>query len=150
VPLIGVTFFRRRVTPAQLAALAVSYCAVLCVFGREVSLTGSNVPLGATLVFLSAIAYSVYLVCSGEVVRRLGALRLTALVTTVCTFAPVLMVMMAIERIGATLTAQAGTIGLLSTILMAVVILGEPFTPWIAAGTALVLLGIWLLTSPQA
>jgi drug/metabolite transporter (DMT)-like permease len=184
VLLIGVTFFRRRVTRAQLAALAVSYCGVLCVFGREVSLTGSNVPLGATLVFVSAVAYAVYLVYSGEEVRRLGALRLTGLATTVaciicigqffllrpvsamavaspvlwlsvlnatvCTFAPVLMVMMAIERIGATLTAQAGTIGPLSTILMAVVILGEPFTPWIAAGTALVLLGIWLLTRPPA
>src|SRR5580698_1181000 len=69
VLLIGVTFFRKRVTRAQLAALAVSYCGVLCVFGREVSLTGSNVPLGATLVFASAVAYAVYLVYSGEEVR---------------------------------------------------------------------------------
>jgi drug/metabolite transporter (DMT)-like permease len=184
VLVIGVTFFRKRVTRAQLAALAVSYCGVLCVFGREVSLTGSDAPLGATLVFASAVAYAVYLVYSGEEVRRLGALRLTGLATTVaciicigqffllrpvsamtvatpvlwlsvlnataCTFAPVLMVMMAIERIGATLTAQAGTVGPLSTILMAVLILGEPFTPWIAAGTALVLVGIWLLTRPPA
>ena len=64
---------------------------------------------------------------------------------TVCTFAPVLMVMMAIERIGATVVAQTGMIGPLSTILMDVVILGEPFTVWIAAGTLLVLAGIWLL-----
>jgi drug/metabolite transporter (DMT)-like permease len=68
---------------------------------------------------------------------------------TLCTFAPVLMVMMAIERIGASLTAQAGTVGPLSTILMAVVLLGEPFTVWIAAGTVLVLSGIWLLTRAQ-
>jgi len=40
------------------------------------------------------------------------------------------MVMMAIERIGAPLTAQAGTIGPLSTILLAVLLLGEPFTAW--------------------
>jgi drug/metabolite transporter (DMT)-like permease len=184
VLLIGVTFFRKRVTRAQVLALAVSYCGVLCVFGREASLTGSNVPLGATLVFASAVSYAVYLVYSGEEVRRLGALRLTGLATSVacviciaqffllrpvsamavaapvlwlsvlnataCTFAPVLMVMMAIERIGATLTAQAGTVGPLSTILMAVTILGEPFTPWVAAGTALVLAGVWLLTRPQA
>ena len=37
-------------------------------------------------------------------------------------------------------------IGPLATILMGVVILGEPFTPWIAGGTVLVLAGIWLLT----
>ena len=184
VLLIGVSFFHKRVTRAQLLALAVSYCGVLCVFGREVSAAGSNVPLGATLVFASAVAYAVYLVYSGEEVRRLGALRLTGLATsvacviciaqffllrpvaamavpapvlwlsvlnaTVCTFAPVLMVMMAIERIGATLAAQAGTVGPLSTILLAVIFLGEPFTPWIAAGTALVLAGIWLLTRPPA
>jgi drug/metabolite transporter (DMT)-like permease len=56
---------------------------------------------------------------------------------------------MAIERIGASLTAQAGTIGPLSTILLAVLLLGEKFTPWIAAGTVLVLVGIWLLTKAQ-
>ncbi|HRP29623.1 MAG TPA: EamA family transporter, partial [Burkholderiaceae bacterium] len=64
---------------------------------------------------------------------------------TLCTFAPVLMMMMAIERIGATMAAQTGMIGPLSTIAMGVLILGEPFTVWIAAGTLLVLAGIWLL-----
>jgi drug/metabolite transporter (DMT)-like permease len=70
---------------------------------------------------------------------------LSVLNATVCTVAPVLMVMMAIERIGATLAAQTGMVGPLSTLLMGVVILGEPFTPWIAAGTVLVLVGVWLL-----
>ena len=63
-----------------------------------------------------------------------------------CTAAPVLMVMMAIERIGATMAAQTGMIGPMSTILMGVWILGEPFTPWVAAGTVLVMGGVWLLT----
>jgi drug/metabolite transporter (DMT)-like permease len=176
---LGVILFQRRVTRAQVIALAVSYAGVLCVFGHEVTLQGANVPLGATLVFGSAVSYAIYLAYSGEEVKRLGALRLTGLATsvacliciaqffllrpwsamsvapqvlwlsalnaTVCTFAPVLMVMMAIERIGASLTAQAGTIGPLSTILLAVLLLGEPFTVWVAAGTVLVLAGIWLL-----
>jgi drug/metabolite transporter (DMT)-like permease len=152
---------------------------VLLVFGHEVRLVGANVALGAVLVFGSAASYAVYLAYSGEEVKRLGALRLTGLATSVaclfciaqffilrpvaamavapeviwlsvlnavvCTFAPVLMVMMAIERIGATLAAQTGMVGPLSTILMGVLILGEPFTAWVAAGTALVLAGIWLL-----
>ena len=70
---------------------------------------------------------------------------LSVLNATLCTFAPVIMVMMAIERIGATLTAQTGMIGPLSTILMGVLILGEPFNAWIGAGTVLVLTGVWLL-----
>jgi len=37
-------------------------------------------------------------------------------------------------------------IGPLSTILMGVVILGEPFTAWIAAGTVLVIAGIFVFT----
>ena len=176
---LGVLLFKRKITRQQIIALAASYAGVLCVFGREATLQGANVPLGATLVFGSAASYAVYLSYSGEEVKRLGALRLTGLATTVacliciaqflvlrplsamvvapqvlwlsvlnatvCTFAPVLMVMMAIERIGASLTAQTGSIGPLSTILLAVVLLGEPFTAWVAAGTALVLAGIWLL-----
>jgi drug/metabolite transporter (DMT)-like permease len=71
---------------------------------------------------------------------------LSLLNATLCTFAPVLMVMMAIERIGAAMASQAGMIGPLSTIAMSVWLLGEAFTAWIAAGTVLVLAGIWLLT----
>jgi drug/metabolite transporter (DMT)-like permease len=182
---LGILLFKRKVSRRQVAALAMSYAGVLCVFGKEVTLQGANVPLGSTLVFGSAVSYAVYLAYSGEEVRRLGALRLTGLATsvaciicivqffvlkplsalivapqvlwlsalnaTVCTFAPVLMVMMAIERIGASLTAQAGSVGPLSTILMAVMLLGEPFTAWVAAGTVLVVAGIWLLAKqPQS
>jgi len=176
---LSVLLFKRKVSGGQIVALALSYAGVLCVFGREVTLAGANVPLGTSLVFGSTVSYAVYLAYSGEEVRRLGALRLTGLATsvaciiciaqflllrplsamvvapqvlwltllnaTVCTFAPVVMVMMAVERIGASLTAQAGTIGPLSTILMAVLLLGEPFTVWVAAGTLLVVVGIWLL-----
>jgi drug/metabolite transporter (DMT)-like permease len=71
---------------------------------------------------------------------------LSLLNATACTFAPVLMVMMAIERVGAAMASQAGMIGPISTIAMSVWILGEAFTAWIAAGTVLVLAGVWLLT----
>jgi drug/metabolite transporter (DMT)-like permease len=181
VLLLGWLLFNRRANARQLLALAVSYSGVLLVFGHELQIEGSRVMLGAALIFGSALSYAIYLVYSGEVVRRLGSLRLTGLATTVacvlcivqflllrpvsaatsvapeviwlsvlnatvCTFAPVLMVMMAIERIGPTLAAQTGMIGPMSTILMGVLLLGEPFTPWVAAGTALVLAGVWLLT----
>src|SRR5580765_138836 len=176
---LGVVVFKRKVSARQLIALAVSYCGVLLVFGHEVSLQGTNTALGTALVFGSAISYAVYLILSGEEVKRIGALRLTGLATsiaclfciaqfvvlrpasalavapeviwlsvlnaTLCTFAPVLMVMMAIERVGAAVAAQTGMIGPLSTIAMGIVILGEPFTAWVVAGTALVLSGIWLL-----
>ena len=177
---LGVLLFGHRVSGRQLAALAVSYAGVALVFWHEIGAVGPDVVLGAGLVFASAVSYAVYLVYSGEEVKRLGSMRLTGLATsvacvlcivqflvlrpiaaattvapeviwlsvlnaTLCTFAPVLMVMMAIERIGSTLAAQTGMLGPMSTILMGVLLLGEPFTVWVAAGTVLVLAGVWLL-----
>ena len=46
------------------------------------------------------------------------------------------------------LSAQTGMVGPLSTILMGVLLLGEPFTAWIAAGTVLVIAGIYVFTRP--
>jgi len=71
---------------------------------------------------------------------------LSVLNATLCTAVPVLLVMMAIERIGPSVAAQTGMIGPMSTILMGVVILGEPFTAWTAAGTVLVIAGIFVFT----
>jgi drug/metabolite transporter (DMT)-like permease len=62
-----------------------------------------------------------------------------------CTFLPVLMIMMAIERVGASVASQAGMVGPVFTILMGVWLLGEPFTVWVAAGTALEMAGVALL-----
>jgi drug/metabolite transporter (DMT)-like permease len=66
---------------------------------------------------------------------------LSLLNATLCTAVPVLLVMMAIERIGAGAAAQTGMIGPMSTILMGVWILGEPFTMWVGFGTVLVIQG---------
>ncbi|MEO7392249.1 MAG: DMT family transporter [Ramlibacter sp.] len=181
VMLLGWLLYRKSFRPVQLAGMAVSYCGVFLVFGHEVRLDGGQAALGASLVFASAVTYAVYLVYSGQLVQRLGSLRLVGLATTVaclccllqfallrplssafavapeviwlsvlnatlCTAVPVLMVMMAIERIGPSLSAQSGMIGPMSTILMGVLILGEPFTAWIAAGTVLVIAGIFVFT----
>jgi drug/metabolite transporter (DMT)-like permease len=71
---------------------------------------------------------------------------LSLLNATLCTFCPVLLVMLAVERVGAGVASQVGLIGPLSTILLSVAILDEPLTAWMIAGTTLVLAGIWMLT----
>ncbi len=126
---------------------ALSYAVYLSYSGQEVSRLGALRLAG----WATSVA-CVLCIVQFVVLRPMSALNvapevivLSVLNATLCTFAPVLMVMMAIERIGATLTAQTGLIGPLSTILMGVFILGEPFTVWIAAGTLLVLTGVWLL-----
>jgi drug/metabolite transporter (DMT)-like permease len=126
---------------------AVSYAVYLVYSGEEVKRLGALrlTGLATTVACLMCIAQFLALRPLSAMSVAPQVLWLSALNAVACTFAPVLMVMMAIERIGASLTAQTGTIGPLSTILMAVVLLGEPFTVWVAAGTVLVLTGIWLL-----
>ena len=71
---------------------------------------------------------------------------LSLLNAVVCTAVPVLLVMMAIERVGASITAQTGMVGPVSTILLSVWLLGEPFTGFVAGGTVLVIAGIFVFT----
>jgi len=184
VLILGWVLYKRKITSRQAVAMAVSYSGVLLVFGHEVSLEGENVSLGALLVLGSAITYAIYLSYSGQLVQRLGSLRLAGLATTVacffcilqfvllkpmsalnvapeviwlsmlnataCTVLPVLMVMMAIERIGPGLTSQIGMIGPMSTLTMGAFWLNETFNMWILTGTALVLGGVfWVTQGPK-
>jgi len=181
VLILGLVLYGRRIGQRQMLGMALSYSGVLLVFGHEVTLAGADVGLGTALVFASAVSYAIYLSYSGELVRRLGSLRLVGLATglacllciaqfvllrpldsvfaiapeviwlsvlnaTACTVVPVLLVMMAIERIGAGLTAQVGMVGPMSTITMGVLLLGEPFTLWVLAGTVLVLAGVFVVS----
>ena len=186
VLVLGWLLYGRKISYQRAVAMAISYCGVLLVFGHEVSLEGRHAAFGALLVLASAISYAIYLSYSGQLVQRMGSLRLAGWATSVacllcigqfvllrplhealevapavvwlsllnavaCTAVPVLLVMMAIERIGPGLTAQTGMIGPMSTLLMGVVILGEPFNAWVLAGTALVLSGVFLVTrTPRA
>ena len=183
VLILGWFLYKKRMSAMQIGAMALSYAGILLVFGHEINIqavNNSDTALGALLVFGSAVSYAIYLSYSGEIVKKLGSMRLVGLATTVacllciaqflilrplgamvvepqviwlsmlnatlCTAVPVLAVMMAIERIGAPLTAQTGMIGPMSTILMGVFILGEPLNAWIIAGTVLVLAGVYMVS----
>ena len=112
----------QRLGSLRLAGLASSVACALCI-GQFLVLR----PIGS----LADVAPEVY--------------ALSLLNSTACTFAPVILVMLGIERLGAAMAAQCGLIGPMSTILMGIVLLGEPFTPMLAVGTLLVLAGVWLL-----
>jgi drug/metabolite transporter (DMT)-like permease len=128
-------------------ASAVSYAIYLVASGQEVRRLGALRLTGAA----TSVAC---LFCIGQlfVIRPPEAvfvptqvIWLSVLNATLTTFAPVLMVMMAIERLGAPLAAQCGMVGPMATIALGVLVLGEPFTAWIIVGTVLVLTGVWLL-----
>ena len=83
VLLLGILLYGKRASRHQWMGMAVSYVGVVAVFAHEVRLTGADVGLGAALVFGSAVSYALYLSYSGELVRRLGALRLVGLASCV-------------------------------------------------------------------
>ena len=83
VLLLGIVLYRKRASRHQWIGMAVSYAGVVAVFAHELRLTGADTGLGAALVFGSAVSYALYLSYSGELVRRLGALRLVGLASCV-------------------------------------------------------------------
>ena len=178
VMLLGALLYKHPLHAKRVWAMAISYCGVLVVFAHEVNFAGPGVVIGSAFVLASAISYALYLMFSGELVQRIGAMRLVGLAScvacvlaiaqfmvlrpissmlvptevvylallnaTVCTVMPVLLIMLAIERIGAALTAQTGMVGPMSTVLLGVIVLGEPLNAWIGVGTVLVLGGVYL------
>ena len=128
-------------------ASAVSYAIYLVYSGEEVRRIGALRLTGWATGVACVLCIAQFLLLRPLAAAQVAApvIWLSVLNATACTFAPVLMVMMAIERIGAAATAQVGMLGPLATIAMGVLILGEPFTAWVGAGTLLVLAGIWLL-----
>lgn len=78
VLLMSALFLGRRILRLDWWALALSYAGILLVFVHDVRLEGDDVALGSLLVFGSALCYAGYLVLSGELVARIGAIRLTS------------------------------------------------------------------------
>jgi drug/metabolite transporter (DMT)-like permease len=184
VLLISAAFLRKKIGRSEWTALVVSYLGTVLVFAHDVRLGGANVVLGGGLVLASALSYAIYLLMSGDLVQRVGALRLVAYAMCVssvaciaqffllrpagmllqpapvyglslinavlCTVLPVILTMVAVQRIGPATTSQAGMVGPVSTIFLGALILDEPLTLLQLAGTALVLTGIYLLSRKKA
>jgi drug/metabolite transporter (DMT)-like permease len=184
VLLISYFVLKKSISRLQWYALAVGYLGVIVVFIQDASSTGSMALLGMLLVFASACSYAIYMIGSGEMVRRVGSVRLVVyassasafmsviqiliydptavfvqaqqiywlslLNASLCTVIPMLLIMIAINRIGSPLVAQAGILGPVSTLLMGWIVLSEPIT-WIQmGGMSLVMGAMWLLVRNDA
>ena len=175
-------FLKKEIDRRQYWAMVVAYLGIMMVFMHDIELNDhSAVVLGSVLVFLAAVVYSVYLIFAGELVGRVGSIRLVALASAsatvatciqslvlgvdqlfvqqpevyyfafinalFCTFMPMLFIMMAVNRIGSSLTAQAGTIGPVRTAFLGWYFLGEPVSALQLAGIVVVLIAIAILLS---
>lgn len=126
---------------------AVSYAVYLALSGKVVQRLGALrlTGLASTVACALCIAQFAVLRPWAAFVVPEPVLWLSLLNATACTVAPVLMVMLAIARIGAPLSSQIGMVGPMSTVLMGIFILGEPMNAWIGLGTVLVLGGVFLV-----
>ncbi len=175
-------FLKKEIHSRQYWAMVVAYLGIVMVFMHDIQLNENGaVVLGSILVFLAAVVYSIYLIFAGELVGRVGSIRLVALASAsatvatciqslalgadqlfvqlsevyyfalvnalFCTFMPMLFIMMAVNRIGSSLTAQAGTIGPVGTAFLGWYFLSEPVSTLQLAGIAVVLIGIAILLS---
>ena len=179
VLLISYFVLKKPISRFQWYALIVGYLGVFIVFIQDASSTGMSAWLGMLLVFGSACSYAIYMIGAGEMVKRIGSVRLVVyassasaafsilqsslhnpyaifnqplqiywfslLNASLCTVIPMLLIMIAINRIGSPLVSQAGIVGPVSTIFMGYFILSEPIT-WVQiSGMAIVIAAMWLL-----
>lgn len=179
VLLISYFVFKKQISRVQWLALITGYVGVTLVFIQDVATLGGEAWLGMILVFASACAYAAYMIGSGEMVRRIGSVRLvvfassasavcsiiqilfyspSALFTqapeiyglsfinaSICTVIPMTMIVVAINRIGSPLVAQAGIVGPIATLFMGWLVLSETVSLLQLVGMAIVIVAMWLL-----
>jgi len=161
--------------------MALSYAGIALVFLHDVGVKqGGSVVLGGTLVFLSTLSYSTYLVGAGHAIARIGTARFTAYAMIVASAAsllqfvvmrpmsaldlslrvyelsiamaifstvlPVFLLSYAIKRIGSGSASLIGSIGPVSTIVMAYMFLGEAISALQIIGSSLVLTGVVIIS----
>jgi drug/metabolite transporter (DMT)-like permease len=179
VLLISAFYLKKSIAWGQWLALLLSYIGVGLVLVQDFSLTGKNVFLGSSLVLASALSYACYLIGAGELIKRVGSIRLVAYAMSVSavismfhffavhswegliqpfpvytlsmvhavlnTVLPTFMIMIAVGRIGASMTAQLGLLGPVSLVFLAWWLIDEPITTLQLLGTACVLAGAMVL-----
>jgi drug/metabolite transporter (DMT)-like permease len=79
-------FLKKRIDARQALAMAVAYAGVILVFLHDVRVDGRATALGSGLVFTGAITYAIYLIYAGEIVGRVGSIRLVAYASASATF----------------------------------------------------------------
>jgi drug/metabolite transporter (DMT)-like permease len=181
VLILSAILLGKKISKFQLVAVIMTYLGILTAFLPDFETNDQkNMLVGIGLIFLSGLCYAIYLMGTGQMVKKFGTLKLSSLaliISTIaviihyylvdgrslvrypepiyfwsiimaifCTVLPTFMVAEGIKRIGSSNASIIGTIGPMSTILMATQILGEPFAWYHGVGTVIILAGITYLS----
>ncbi len=173
---------KKVITKKQLFAIVLTYIGIFVTFSDQLDIDGNETfYFGAALILLSALAYAIFLVSSGNYIPKLGSRRfaslsmsgaagftsfhffikggvsgvlsyssdlyiLAFLIAIICTVIPSFLVAEGIRRIGSSNMSVVASIGPVSTIILAVILLEEKVTIYQIIGTVVVMTGIVVLT----
>ncbi len=90
VVLLSWLLWRKPIGRRELVALLLTYVGIAVVFSHDAVRLQPNVLLGALLIFGSAFTYAVYLIGSGRLIPRFGAITFTAYAMTVSALSVIL------------------------------------------------------------
>ena len=179
VILISMAFLKKKVTKIQVYAILITYFGIFIAFADDLTFQSDQLWLGVISIFLSAFTYAFYLVGSGVLIPKLGAVRFTAYAMTlscfmviihylitnsyevlnqpwevyvigfgmamISTVIPSFLISEAIRRLGASNFAIYGSIGPISTIMLAIIFLGERIDFYQIIGTVVVIFGVSII-----
>lgn len=177
VLVLSALFLNKPIQRRMLWPIVLCYLGIVLAVTHDAKLGGDNVVLGCVLVFLSALAYAIYLMLSGSAILKLGSTRVTAYATgAACCFSllqfavlrspaaliqpwqvhvlsiamaifstalPIWLVAESIRILGTAQASLISTLGPVFTILLAVLLLGEPLSLSQTIGAGLVISGVW-------
>lgn len=153
--------FRRPIGRRQWVSLLLAYAGIVLVFAHDLDVSGSQVWVGGALVLASAMTYGIYLILSGELVRRIGSLRLVAYamcVSTACCVIQYLVLGRPLAELAqpapvmwlSLINAVFCTVLPVSLTMVAVSSIGAPLASQagMIGPVSTLLLGFWLLGEP--
>ncbi|MFC4431847.1 DMT family transporter [Cupriavidus respiraculi] len=155
-------WLKRPISARQWLSLLLAYAGIVLVFVHDLDVSGSQVWLGGALVLGSALTYAIYLIASGELVSRVGSLRLVAYAMCVSTACCIIQYLV-LRRPLAELLQPAPVMWLslvnavfctvlpVSMTMMAVARIGAPMVSQagMIGPVSTLFLGFWLLGEPM-
>jgi drug/metabolite transporter (DMT)-like permease len=121
VVLLSIIFLHRRVQRREIVALAVSYAGLALALASTPGGATTNLPLGAALIFASAVSYAAYLVGGSQILIRVGSVRFSSYATIVASLLCILQFLLLRPLSALDLPLQvyglAAVIGLACTVL---------------------------------
>lgn len=87
VLLISAFIFRKKVTRKEMIALVSGYCGIAVIFLYDQSIEGDDIVFGTVQVMLSAFTFAIFIVGSGHLGPKVGAVRFTTIAMIAASFA---------------------------------------------------------------